>query len=309
MQNTDKYSPQRRAGREHVPLYPRGFIALRIVQLVLALIITGLCAFGAYAAPTPGNCLMLFVAVATVIVTTWLIVAKYGAPKAYNYWAVLALDCFLVVFWLCAFALLASEAAYVFALGAYCDYYVDCYASTRAALLIISACMSAAAGVGGLEFALFITSLSIHGVMLHRHRKAGLHCNPVSSSSHHSNSEKNTTHLTTNTAYQPVNQGQAAPPYAQPQQQQQQQQQHQPFDAGVQQHHHQTQQQMYSPQPIQQQQPQQQHNFYPQQAPTPLSAQHTGGSFTQMQPQQSTAPPMPPMPNAHEVSGNHYHSH
>lgn len=40
-----KYSAYRPAGREHIPIYPKGFIALRIVQLVVALIILGLCAY------------------------------------------------------------------------------------------------------------------------------------------------------------------------------------------------------------------------------------------------------------------------
>ncbi|KAL0935099.1 uncharacterized protein CTRU02_209690 [Colletotrichum truncatum] len=291
MENGNQYPTQRPAGREHIPIYPKGFIALRIVQLVLAVMTLALCAFGAYVLPTSGNCLMLFVSVATLFVTVWLIVSEYSMPKAYNYWAVLGLEIFLVVFWLCAFALLASEAAYIFAR---CTYY-SCYdwATT------LSACMSAAAGVGGLQFALFITSLSIHGVMLHRHRKAGLHCNPVSSGiapvvSSQVHHEKNNTTVNA-AAYQPVHQGQAAPPYVQ-----QQQQQQQPIH----------QQQMYAPTPAQQMQPQQQQpqqqpqQFHPQPSPTPLSAQHTGGSFAQMPPQQTN---VPPMPNAHEVPGNHYH--
>jgi hypothetical protein len=46
MYSHSKYSAERAPGREHIPLYPRGFIALRIVQLVLSLIIIGLCGFG-----------------------------------------------------------------------------------------------------------------------------------------------------------------------------------------------------------------------------------------------------------------------
>lgn len=46
MDQSDKYTSARVAGREHIPLYPRNFIALRIVQLVLAVIIIGLAAFG-----------------------------------------------------------------------------------------------------------------------------------------------------------------------------------------------------------------------------------------------------------------------
>ncbi|TDZ13468.1 hypothetical protein C8035_v004272 [Colletotrichum spinosum] len=314
-----QYSNQRPAGREHVPLYPKGFIALRIVQLVLAVVITGICAFGVYILPFSGNCFMIFVSLSTIIVTVWLVVAEYAMPKIYNLWAVLALDIFLLVFWLCSFGLLASQSAFLFG-SAVCDYYGYCYSYS----VVLSSCMAAAAGLGGLEFALFITSLSIHSVMLHRHRKAGLHSSPESSSSASSGAvapvvasqtlpEKNAGVQVTNAAYQPAHQGQSAPPYGHqeaayggqmaPQQ---------AYHPGAQQQ--QQQQQMYAQAPVQQhqmqpQQQQQQQNYYPQQAPTPLSAQNTGGSFVQMQPQQGAPPPMPPAPNAHEVSGNVYPSH
>ncbi|OBR10275.1 Integral membrane protein [Colletotrichum higginsianum IMI 349063] len=297
MESVNKYPRQRVAGREHIPLYPKGFIAIRVVQLILALVVTALCAFGIYLLPFSGNCLMIFVSISTMIVTTWLIVAEFGIPKVYNYWAVLALDIFLVVFWLCSFGLLASQAAYLLDSSAVCDYYGYCYSSAPTGVyLIFTACMAAAAGIGGLEFALFVASMAIHGVMLHRHRKAGLHCNPGTPGSSpvvvtsHVVPEKNAAQVAANPVYQAA-QGQAAPPYMNqdagyngqmvPQQQQQQQQ-------------------MYAPAPGQ---PQQQ-NYYPQPSPRPLSAQHTGGSFAQMQPAQAAAPPMP---NAHEVSGNTYH--
>ncbi|KZL75177.1 integral membrane protein [Colletotrichum tofieldiae] len=309
MEGNSKYPRQRVAGREHIPLYPKGFIAIRVVQLILALIITALCAFGIYLLPFSGNCLMIFVSISTMIVTIWLIVAEFGIPKVYNYWAVLALDIFLVIFWLCSFALLASNVAYLFD-SSVCDYYGYCYSSTPTGLyLVFTACMAAAAGIGGLEFALFVASMAIHSVMLHRHRKAGLRCNPVSFGSapvvtSHIMPEKNTAQVTTNPAYQPV-QAQSAPPYMhQDTSYNNQMVPHQP-----QQHHAPApQQQMFAPAPVQPQQqlqPQQQ-NYYPQPSPTPLSAQHTGGSFAPMQPAQSA---VPPMPNAHEVSGNMHHSH
>ncbi|KAM0288077.1 hypothetical protein ACHAQH_000145 [Verticillium albo-atrum] len=298
--NPNKHSSQRLAGREHIPIYPRGFIALRIVQLALALIALGLCAFGAYLWPISGNCLMLFVAVASLITTVWLVVAEYAMPKIYNYWAVLALDIFLVVFWLCAFALLASQVAFVFSGATYCDLY-DCYSTEPTGLyFVFAACMAAASALGGLQFALFITSLVIHSTMLHRHRKAGLHCNPRGSSIAHSTtlSEKTTAQAT----YQPVSTGTVtgAPLSAHQDsahangQQQQQQQQQQVYDPNAQ---HQVQQHQAPPQS----------QFYPpQQVPTPLSAQHTGASYVQMNTQRQQQPPLPS--NAHEVAAQpQYH--
>lgn len=39
-------APRPIPGREHIPVYPKGFIAIRIAQLVVALIIMGLAAYG-----------------------------------------------------------------------------------------------------------------------------------------------------------------------------------------------------------------------------------------------------------------------
>lgn len=44
--DSQKYTASRVSGREHIPLYPKNFIALRIVQLVLAVIIIALSAYG-----------------------------------------------------------------------------------------------------------------------------------------------------------------------------------------------------------------------------------------------------------------------
>ena len=55
-----KYNPTRAPGHEHIPLYPKGFIALRIVQLILALICVGLCGFGVAVLAFAGDTLMLF---------------------------------------------------------------------------------------------------------------------------------------------------------------------------------------------------------------------------------------------------------
>lgn len=55
-----RYSASRPAGREHIPLYPKGFIGLRIVQLVIAVIVLGLDAFTLSILAFDGNALMAF---------------------------------------------------------------------------------------------------------------------------------------------------------------------------------------------------------------------------------------------------------
>lgn len=58
---TVQYSASRPAGREHIPLMPKGFIAIRIVQLVLAVLVLALSAFTLSTFPFRANGLSTFV--------------------------------------------------------------------------------------------------------------------------------------------------------------------------------------------------------------------------------------------------------
>ncbi|KAI1855590.1 hypothetical protein JX265_005993 [Neoarthrinium moseri] len=275
MTSPAKYSSQRAAGKEHIPIFPKGFIAVRIIQLVLGVVVLGLSAFGVYFLVFSGDCLTLFTAIATIIALVYHLIAVFGAPSLYNYWAILSLDIFLVLFWLISFAVLAAEVApYLSGVVCYSD---GCYrVRLSSADKIYGACMAAAAGVGGLEFIMFIVSLAIHGVMLHRHRKAGLHCMPVHSGAHNASAAP---------VPAPVA-GEKVHAQAQVQPQQQYPQQYTAPQGYAQQP-----QSGYAAQPTP---PQQAYGVaqhqYPQQAPSPLSAQPTGNSY-----QQTTAqhPPVP----------------
>ena len=55
-----KYSAQRPAGREHIPLYPKGFITVRILQLIVAIACLGLSGFGIAYLVFAGDALTLF---------------------------------------------------------------------------------------------------------------------------------------------------------------------------------------------------------------------------------------------------------
>ncbi|KAI7786655.1 hypothetical protein LA080_002765 [Diaporthe eres] len=180
--SNSKYSAYRPAGREHIPIYPKGFIALRIVQLVLALIILGLCAYSLTSELSfSGGALSVFTSVATLITMGYHIVAHFGPAVIYNYWAILALDVFGIILWIASFALLAAQIAPVMASGVVllCDYYCDwAYLTTTG--WAVAACLCAAAGLGGIEFILSIVALAMHSVMMHRHRSAGLHNRPIS---------------------------------------------------------------------------------------------------------------------------------
>lgn len=63
-------STERAAGREHIPIYPKGFIAIRIIQLVIAVIILGLIAYSLSLIIFDGNSLNIFTVSRTT--TTWI---------------------------------------------------------------------------------------------------------------------------------------------------------------------------------------------------------------------------------------------
>ncbi|KAH6845284.1 hypothetical protein B0I37DRAFT_181039 [Chaetomium sp. MPI-CAGE-AT-0009] len=174
--NNPQHPVSRPLGREHIPIYPRGFIAIRIVQLVLALIILGLAGFGVTYLSFDGNQFILAVAIMTMLSSIYHLIAEFGVPAAHNYWVILGLDIFFVIMWLCSFALLASRVAALFS-------YVDSYSSSyyygldTFSLAWLGA-QAGAAALGGVEFILYLISLIIHSIRLHRHRAAGLHSTP-----------------------------------------------------------------------------------------------------------------------------------
>ncbi|KAI0186157.1 hypothetical protein EV127DRAFT_188022 [Xylaria flabelliformis] len=140
------YVSERAAGREHIPIYPKGFVAVRIIQLVLGIICLGLTAFTVSVLPFVGAIIMLFTAIVTLISSIYILVAHFGSPAAYNYWAILGLDIFHVIFWLISFGLVAANAAYILTYGSYVDdYYYSGYT-------ILGAILAAAAALGAVNW-------------------------------------------------------------------------------------------------------------------------------------------------------------
>ncbi|KAI1119269.1 hypothetical protein F5Y14DRAFT_397208 [Nemania sp. NC0429] len=174
---SSNYITERPAGREHIPLYPKGFIAVRYIQLVLGIICLGLTAYAVAVLPLVGAVLMLFTSIITLISSIYILVGHYGPPRAYNYWAILGFDIFHVIFWLVSFALLASQAAVVFA---YSDYYYGYYSYQ---FVTFGSIVAAAAGLGGGQWVVSLVALVLHSIAFHRHRKAGLHAMPGTAAS------------------------------------------------------------------------------------------------------------------------------
>lgn len=82
-------------------------------------------------------------------IAIYCIVVEFSrdAWKGYNYWAVLALDIFLLVFWLVSFAIMAADIAPFGDTREVCDIYGYCLIMGD----ILFACLAAIAGLGGLE--------------------------------------------------------------------------------------------------------------------------------------------------------------
>ncbi|TPX17198.1 uncharacterized protein E0L32_003316 [Thyridium curvatum] len=269
-------------GREHIPGHPKAFIAVRFISLIIGLVVLACDAYSLSRLAFSGNSLMMFTSIANLITCLYVIVAELGVPAAYNYWPVLGLDVFMAVFWLVSFALLASQVAPLFKGVTYCDWYYGCYSyELEGESLAWSAVLAAVAGLGGLEFALYIVALVIGSIYLSRHRKAGGHCMPLGAGAATSaptaaaapGGEK-TEAGATYTSTVPLQEQQ--PPY-QPQQQQP------GYPAG----------QAMTPPPQQMHQPQ---PYYPQQTPSPLTAQSSVAGYPPQQQQQ-------PQAQYHEVSG------
>ncbi|TVY26126.1 hypothetical protein LHYA1_G003982 [Lachnellula hyalina] len=176
----------------HVLALPQAFLALRIAQLVVGIVILGLSAYIVTFIAFDSACLTLFTAIATIIIAVYSLVSSTVLKTAYNYWAIVALDIFAIIFWIISFSYLASTTAAAsnwYGSSYTCDdyYYYYCYKKRDAPLVPRATTnvvtyrhsMAAAAGLGGLEFILFAITLIFTTIHVLRHRKAGGHCTPV----------------------------------------------------------------------------------------------------------------------------------
>lgn len=104
-----------------------------------------------------------------MIIAVYVIIASTAAPVMYNYWAILGLDIFAIVFWIISFSLLASEVA-AYQIVNYSDDCIYSYAGVcyykrsldkrtpTTNVYTYRNAMAAASGLGGLEL---YVSLSI----------------------------------------------------------------------------------------------------------------------------------------------------
>ncbi|KAK4141868.1 uncharacterized protein C8A04DRAFT_13721 [Dichotomopilus funicola] len=135
-------------GREHIPVYPKGFIAIRVAQLVVALTIIGLAAYGISSIPMDGSCFVLSVGIMTMLTSIYHFVAETDMPLAYNYWVIMGLDIIYVALWFIASSLLVAR---VGPAGYYCTSTFTCSAHLTADTFFWKQTQQAAAGLSATE--------------------------------------------------------------------------------------------------------------------------------------------------------------
>lgn len=160
--------------RSHVPPFPVWVGILRGAQLfvaVLIMILTAVAAAGFGTGNIPGFNMAWFSFVWTLAYFIWLLVAVVFQPSVYHYWAHLAVEGLTCVWWLVSFSLLASEASALADLESYTGFifYITYNITGRTRVAID--CTKAAAGIGALEWILFVTSLIFLTISILNHRK------------------------------------------------------------------------------------------------------------------------------------------
>jgi len=184
--DTDMVTLKGRTDVAHIPRQPFWLFIVRFFQLFLALIILALSAWagGGIGFWYAGFGVAIFAFVWTLLFITYIQLSTFFLPSFYNKYIHLVLECLTVIFWLAAWAALAAVAA-VWTLGGIvyddglCYDYAYCRRSlelskrfTDAQLNSMINATKAAAGLGAIEWLLFIGTLISYGIYLHRNRVA-----------------------------------------------------------------------------------------------------------------------------------------
>uniref|UniRef100_A0A8H7TMY9 MARVEL domain-containing protein n=1 Tax=Bionectria ochroleuca TaxID=29856 RepID=A0A8H7TMY9_BIOOC len=146
-------------GREHIPDYPKGYVAVNVIQLIFSIILIGCSGFALAVLPTLAGVFIMISSLVSFAISIWLISARQCAPQAFNYWASIAFDVFLFVFYLIGWAL--SAIASIFWMG-------SIYGIVNAVMAVF----------GAFNWIMFIVALIVDAVVVARHRRAGLRNKP-----------------------------------------------------------------------------------------------------------------------------------
>jgi hypothetical protein len=187
--DTDMVTQKGRTDVAHIPKQPFWLFIVRFVQVFLALIILALSAWagGGIGFWYAGFGVAIFAFVWTLLFIKYIQLSTFYLPTAYNKYIHLVLECLTVIFWLAAWAALAAVAA-VWSWGGLYGDEISCYEGyicrrgldlrnlakryTESQLDGMINATKAAAGLGAIEWLLFIGTLISYGIYLHRNRVA-----------------------------------------------------------------------------------------------------------------------------------------
>jgi len=187
--DTDMVTLKGRTDLAHIPRQPFWLFIVRFFQLFLSLIILALSAWagGGIGFWYAGFGVAIFAFVWTLLFIGYIQLSTFFLPTAYNKYIHLVLECLTVIFWLSAWASLAAVAAVwswgnIYGDGYVCGVYYYCRRGlddrslgkryTESQLNGMINATKAAAGLGAIEWLLFIGTLISYGIYLHRNRIA-----------------------------------------------------------------------------------------------------------------------------------------
>ncbi|KAH8592277.1 hypothetical protein B0O99DRAFT_630188 [Bisporella sp. PMI_857] len=164
----------RHINKDHIPRVPTSLTVIRILQFLIGTTLLGLSAYGIWVYGTSGYDLTLFTSIVTFLFVLYALFTERKLTSGYNYWAILALDLFLIIFWLISFAKTAAEANSVENAFLYFGDYLLRGPTARRWQNVLITC----AVLGAFQFMLFIITLFATAYFVHKHRGAGGHSQP-----------------------------------------------------------------------------------------------------------------------------------
>ncbi|KAF0318162.1 Integral membrane protein [Colletotrichum asianum] len=195
MTRSVQYASSRDAGFENLPIFPTGYLAFRLLQVALTVSLLVLCAWSMIFQVNWSQIYMLVFCSAVIVFNFWHLISYYHAPKAYNYWVVLAFD---IIFLPDMFPISVLTATFA-AEGVYeADRYNWGGASVYMVLTVI----------GFLIVVSFVMSLILHVIGIKRHRRDRLHSRPVKENHHVDSESQNSLPYTNHPQQQTANQQQ-----------------------------------------------------------------------------------------------------
>ncbi|ESZ92316.1 hypothetical protein SBOR_7307 [Sclerotinia borealis F-4128] len=179
--------------KTHIPGARGLLFGLRVAQLLLAMAILGLSAYGLYWLIFAQERIVfyslgfIYMAAMSIVICFYVMLASTAVPVIYNYWAVLGLDILASLLWLVAFPFFAPDiVARIIANKPNIDYMDDSVSlppieeemgdfvidnwETYRNVMIATFALSA------VEWCLFMVTFVILVKCIHRHRKDGGHC-------------------------------------------------------------------------------------------------------------------------------------